>query len=516
MRILLILFFLALSSSAYAVWPGDCQFVIEDSYYGLHICGDQVYNYPSSGVSGREYIWDGSGWSWQAVTYPPGTDLYKTISFTARLYYYENGEWHLQDIFSNSGGTYTVVCDLDTGGTPSGLDLPPGCCEDKRQELIGECGPDNYEIDLMTCTGNCLGACPDADQDGVADTCDPCDQNPDITEKILFDYYVTDADCTNLYEMGQYCGYSFFNCEGEEEIHPAPGFFETQTGGIACCDYCGAIKVDCVWDTETCEAHTGDPGICICPDTDGDGDPNAPCSECKKCGCECPDSDGDGSPDDVCEECQKPDDCECPDNNGDGNPDNACDQCQCFCPDGGTLCAECQKPGCECPDSDGDGSPDAGPCAECEAPHDCVCPDGTTSCAQCDEGGDGGDGGDDGGGDDGFDDPGDELPDEIQVGDCTVDITAFKQWLVTGDAFPFNFLYRLMEVLDPILSFDGQLTNQTIEIDNISGWGYSFTIPFEDYNSIASLIRWCFRVTIVITVISYGISRYNSISGIKY
>lgn len=184
------------------------------------------------------------------------------------------------------------------------------------------------------------------------------------------------------------------------------------------------------------------------------------------------------------ENCERESDCECPDGA------NACDECECTCPDGSDSCEECQKP-------------------------DCECGEGILHCEECQGGG---------GPDDPYE-PGDpdpnepgqpaEIPDEVQIGECIISLVEFKQWIVSDESFPFNFVYVIYSVLSPLYSISPSPPNFSIDLSpDSSGIAMAFNIDFEPYDIYASFIRGILSFGIVLSFVFYGIQRYANLSGV--
>jgi hypothetical protein len=295
--------------------------------------------------------------------------------------------------------------------------------------LCQDCGSD-YD----SATGLCpsCGGCPDSDSDGSPDTCDPCPDDPNISQSEICIHSVT-STCggAGTYVAGDTCGYTETSCTGSPVLNQADEKYipDEQDGGWHCCEQTGCYAKPCEVDPDTCE-ETG-----------------------------------------------------------------------CVCPDGSESCAECQDPDCVCPD----GSPD---CIECQVPDDPANPYNPNG-----SGGTPGDPSEPGTGD-----PGSKIPDEIQVGACVFDLRDIKAYLLSEESFPFNFMYELYSVLQPLFNASGGPPVFNLEITPDNGkWDFfsspvSITIDFEEYpllNSFAGLVRWLQILIIVVMVISYAITRYQ-------
>jgi hypothetical protein len=183
------------------------------------------------------------------------------------------------------------------------------------------------------------------------------------------------------------------------------------------------------------------------------------------------------------ENCERESDCECPDGS------NACDECECTCPDGSDSCEECQKP-------------------------DCECGEGILHCEECQGGGGGGG------------EPGDpeepnlpgepaEIPDEVQVGECIISLIEFKQWIVSDESFPFNFVYAIYGVLGPLYNISPSIPQFSVDLSpDSSGISLAFDIDFAAYDSYATFVRNIQAFGIVLAFVFYGIKRYSALSGV--
>jgi hypothetical protein len=180
------------------------------------------------------------------------------------------------------------------------------------------------------------------------------------------------------------------------------------------------------------------------------------------------------------------------------DPDT-CEPKECACPDGGTSCAECQDPDCECPDG-------SEHCEECQLPGG--------------NGGDGGDGGTDPHVEPPVPDPQELLPDEVELGPCTVSLLEIKQYLLSDDSFPFNYVYAIYGVLNPLFSVSTpegfQFSFVLFPETPILG---SYTLEFNSadyptFNLIGKIIRFSFAVLILFPLFSFFLKRYRNLFGV--
>ncbi|XCN71881.1 MAG: hypothetical protein Q3M24_16450 [Candidatus Electrothrix aestuarii] len=354
--------------------------------------------------------------------------------------------------------------DDDDGDCPdSDDDGLPDCCGDNL-----DC-PDSDGDGIYDCCGD-GGECEDSDGDGTPDACDACPDDPAISEKEICSYEV-DSYCDGVsdYQVGAVCGTYTTSCGDDDGCKSNGDQYYEESGsecGFTCCEEVGCETVRCDVDPETCEPRT-----CDCPEG------QETCAECKDPDCSC----DDGS--DTCAECQLP-------NEDDSGGDPASDGCE--CPDGEDVCSQCQDPDCTCDD----GSTE--PCAECQYPPPSVPPGG-------------------GGGSD-------LLPDEIQVGDCIIDLTDIKEYLSSPDSFPFNYFSSLLGVFSPLIS-DGSppIIDLTIPLDSASSYSYipdklGGIVDFSEYSflsSVVSVIRFVLDLVLLLSLVSYFIARYHNFHGIS-
>ena len=168
----------------------------------------------------------------------------------------------------------------------------------------------------------------------------------------------------------------------------------------------------------------------------------------------------------------------CDDSDGDGIPD------------GQDPCPQNPNPDCTDPnDGDGDGIPDGqDPCPQNPNPN-CTDPDHPPPETP-------------------------EIPGEIIVGDCTFDLTSFKEWLNTDSSFPFNLMFRLVALITPLFDLTPAPPVFDISIDAsaISGrFSYipsviAFSWDFTTYDIYAKILRAVEILSIVIAVVSYGLN----------
>ena len=156
-----ILFFLiGLAHQAFAAWPGECQFVLEDPEQGLNICNSSGYSF-SYPVTALTTVYTDGGWQ-TTIEHVAAMSQYQMI---ARLYYYESGAWKQKSYYaastSGTGGPWrnSSSCSLDVGNVASGGTLPDSCedleCYEEEQALKESCGEIGYTIDPETCEGSC-------------------------------------------------------------------------------------------------------------------------------------------------------------------------------------------------------------------------------------------------------------------------------------------------------------------------------------------------------------------------
>ncbi len=217
--------------------------------------------------------------------------------------------------------------------------------------------------------------------------------------------------------------------------------------------------------------------------TDEDGDYYRNCSDLLDAGffnagmyvscADCNDTDGDGQCDDT------------EDTDGDGIPDSR------------DPCPNNPDPNCKGPDTDGDGTPDnedpcpANPDPNCKDPNDPPKP------------------------------PPPDIPGEIVIGDCTVDITSLKAWLLSDDSFPFNFMWRIYSIFSPLFSMEPQapVIETAIPLDPSSKYSwipdsYAISINFSFLDPIALVVRQLEILGMAYIFALYGFHRYRSFAGV--
>ncbi len=116
---------------------------------------------------------------------------------------------------------------------------------------------------------------------------------------------------------------------------------------------------------------------------------------------------------------------------------------------------------------------------------------------------------------DGPDSP-DPIPDEILIGDCIISLVEFKQWLGSPDAFPFNFVYSLYEVLSPLFALSPGVPNLSF---SFGGSGFetgdiSITPYLEPLDPYVRFMRNCVGFALVFSFVTYGLKRYRNLNGI--
>lgn len=179
-------------------------------------------------------------------------------------------------------------------------------------------------------------------------------------------------------------------------------------------------------------------------------------------------------------------DCTATDSDGDGIPDST-DPCP-QNPD--PACTDPDQPG---PDSDGDGLPDnTDPCPQNPNPN---CTDPNIP-------------------------PGPDIPGDIVIGDCAVDITALRAWILSDDSFPFNLLYRVYSIISPLFALTPAPPVIEFEIPIDPSSRYSWVpdklpvrIDFVSFDIYAIFLRWLEAVAVAWAFAKYGIGRFRNFAG---
>lgn len=113
------------------------------------------------------------------------------------------------------------------------------------------------------------------------------------------------------------------------------------------------------------------------------------------------------------------------------------------------------------------------------------------------------------------------LPDSIDLGDCTLDISSLNAWLASPDSFPFNFLYFAYGVLKPL--FDAEPAAPVFEfdltLDPHSQYSWipdtcHMKIDFAFLDGIALAARQVEASAIFVAFAYYGLKRYRSFAGV--
>lgn len=391
------------------------------------------------------------------------------------------------------------------GATYIFLFLDPEPCNSARDSLASSCGESGYIFDEDSCTGQCVeAACPDGDNDGVKNPCDYCPDNPDYGRMQTRVYRVPAGKIcgTYLYE-GDYCGYEVKQCDGSVSSYPVGANGIDYAEMVHCCRTAGWTEEECTVNDQ-CEAEKGavcncpDGSVdcnncssgtsksCVCPDDDGNGEPDAVCARCQDADCVCPDTDNDGQPNSPCLECQDADNDGEPDSGGGGGGGGGKDS------DGDGI------PDDEDPDDDNDGIPDD------EDPDDDG--DGTPDDQDPDSGGV-------------PNNPGDNLPDTIKIGDCTIDISKFKR--VLKDEFPFNWIAAYFDITKPLFRDNSTppVIQATVDMplygpSNLLS-GLSEYLGAPGIASVAWYSRWGQGIVYSFAFLLYALKRYRNLFGLS-
>ncbi len=118
------------------------------------------------------------------------------------------------------------------------------------------------------------------------------------------------------------------------------------------------------------------------------------------------------------------------------------------------------------------------------------------------------------------DPPGPTIPGEIVIGDCTVDITSLKAWLLSDDSFPFNFIWRIYTVISPLLDLSPEppVLEFDFSLDPSSKYSWvpdrvPLKFDFTQFDFLAKLLRYFEIAGLCLAFAFYGMKRYRNFTG---
>ncbi len=166
-------------------------------------------------------------------------------------------------------------------------------------------------------------------------------------------------------------------------------------------------------------------------------------------------------------------------------------------PDDKDPCPNNPDPNCTDPqDTDGDGTPDnqdpcpTNPDPNCKDPNDPPKP------------------------------PPPDIPGEIVIGDCTIDISSLKAWLLSDDSFPFNFIWRIYTVISPLLDLSPEppVLEFDFSLDPSSKYSWvpdrvPLKFDFTQFDFLAKLLRYFEIAGLCLAFAFYGMKRYRNFTG---